>query len=129
MRLKSVNSDVELEFSNVRGDLFDFRIQARDHSAAQEIDTYSDAGGVARLFSEAAREWRGWSPAKVWESLEGELRLQLTINRTGHVTLAVRLQSNQGTRDAWCVESSIALEAGQLEAIASEARQLWPTAG
>ena len=129
MRLKSVNSDVELEFSNVRGDTFDFRIRSHDHSAVRQISAYTDTGGVVRLFSEAAREWRGWQPAKVWESLEGELRLQLTIDRAGHVRLTVRLLSDQGIHDVWCVESSIGLEAGQLDAIAAEAKQLWSTGG
>ncbi len=129
MRLKSANSDVEIEFSGVRGDEFDFRIASHDHFGARRVSAYTDADGVVRLFSEAARDWRGWSATKTWESLEGELRLQLTIDRAGHVTLTVRLRSTQGIHDAWLVETSLGLEAGQLESIAAEARQLWRAGG
>ena len=117
MRLKSSNSDAVVEFSDVRGDSFRIAVQARDHSAVRDVSAYTDALGVVRLFSEAARDWRGWQGAKAWESLEGELRLELTTDRSGHVALRVRIRSVAGGSDPWCIDTEIGLEAGGLEGL------------
>jgi hypothetical protein len=98
---------------------------AQDHSASRRVFAYTDGAGIARLFAEAAREWRGWIDAKVWESLEGEFRIALTIDRLGHVTVADRVRSDLGGSDRWQLDADIGLDAGQLECVAKEARQLW----
>jgi hypothetical protein len=95
-----------------------------DHTATREVSAYTDAKGVVRLFAEAARDWRGWQGAKVWESLEGELRLEMTIDRSGHVTFRVQMWSTF-KHDEWRLDTRIGLDAGSLEALASEARRLW----
>ena len=125
MRIKASNSDAAFEFSDVEGDTFRIAVLARDHSAVRRVSAYRDTHGVMRLFSEAARDWRGWQGAKVWESLEGELRLEMTTDRSGHVTLRARIRSSDRGYDEWCVETQIGLEAGGLEAIAADARRLW----
>src|SRR2546425_9319376 len=121
LRLKSSNSDVAMEFSNVDGDYFRVSVVARDHSAIRPVYAYTDAHGIARLFAEAARDSNGWHGPKVWESLEGELRMELTMDRLGHVALRVRIRSDAGGRDPWEHDAELALEAGQLEAIARDA--------
>ena len=129
LRLASSNSDVVLEFSDVDGDYFRVSVVARDHSAMRDVYAYTDRSGIARLFSEAAQEWRGWSGSKVWESIEGELRLGLSADRLGHVTLEIRVRSDPGISDRWQLESDLGLEAGQLDRIAGEAHRLWCECG
>ena len=77
------------------------------------------------MFAAAAREWRGWSDAKVWESLEGEFRIALTIDRLGHVTVAARVRSDPGGSDRWQLDAEVGLDGGQLEGVAKEVHQLW----
>lgn len=129
LRLTSSNSDAVVEFSDVEGDYFRVSVIARDHSATRTVYAYTDGPRIAAMFAEAAREWRGWNGAKVWESIEGELRLELSMDRLGHVTLAVRMRSEPAGPDEWQLEADIGLEAGQLDRIAREAHRLWSGGG
>ena len=72
------------------------------------------------LFRDLAANWRGWSGEKAEESLEGHLRLTCTADRTGHITIRVRLRS-MVLEDDWRVEASLHLEAGQLDLLAAAA--------
>ena len=76
LSLKSSNSDAAVNFSDVEGDRFRVSVVARDHSVSRIVYAYTDALGVAALFAQAAQEWKGWDGAKVWQSIEGELRLR-----------------------------------------------------
>ena len=78
--------------------------------------------GLARLFEDMARDWKGWSGAKEWSSLEGELTLRCTQDALGHVALQASLQQS-AYPSAWKVEAVIAIEAGQLERLAKLARR------
>lgn len=129
LRLKSSNSDAALEFSDIDGDCFRITLLPRDHSATRRVYAYTDASGIARLFGEAAREWKGWKGSKHWESLEGELRLELKIDRLGHVSLVVRIRSDRGGVDPWQLQAELGLDAGRLEGIARDAEQLWHRGG
>ena len=128
MRLTSSNSGVYIEFSDVDSDSFLVSLMAYDHSAIRRVYAYTDGPGIARLFADAAREWKGWTEAKVWESLEGEFRIALTIDRQGHVTVAARVRSDPGALDRWQLEAQLGLESGQLELVATEAHLLWSRA-
>ncbi|MEO1068124.1 MAG: DUF6228 family protein [Cyanobacteria bacterium J06638_6] len=125
IQLKSSNSDVVLKFSDVSGDYFQVALDACDHSASRQVYAYTDPWGIARLFSTAAKQWKGWEGHRVWESLEGELRLDLSIDRLGHVTLEVRIQSDPGGPDPWEHRAELTLEAGQLAAIARAMVLFW----
>lgn len=125
LRLSSSNSDVAIEFSDVEGDYFWVSVLSHDHSATRRVYAYTDGRGIARLFADAAREWSGWNEAKVWESLEGELRIELRIDRLGHVTVAVRVRSDPGGSGCWQLDAELGLDAGQLDGVAREANRLW----
>ncbi len=125
LRLASSNSDVVVELSGVDDDYFRVSVVSHDHSATLRVYAYTGGAGIARLLAEAAREWRGWQEPKVWESLEGELRIELRVDRLGHVTVAVRLQSDAGRADGWRLDAELGLDAGQLAGIAREASRLW----
>jgi cytochrome c biogenesis factor len=75
----------------------------------------------SNLFLEMAENWKGWGGEKDCESLEGHLRLEATAGALGHVRLAIRLRGLE-VSNSWSAESSIILEAGQLEALSSRAR-------
>lgn len=77
--------------------------------------------GLATLFDEMARSWRGWSGAREWESLEGELRLSCTADGKGHVDIAIRLAESLHP-DRRQVQAMALVEAGQLEALAKSIR-------
>jgi hypothetical protein len=129
LRSQDSNSDVYLEFSDVEDDYFRVSVKAHDHSASRRVYAYTDGTAIARLFADAAREWKGWVEAKVWESIEGEFRIALTSDRLGHVTVAVRVRSDPGGSDRWQLEAEIGLDAGQLEGVAKEADRLWCRGG
>lgn len=129
LQLKSSNSEAEIHFSDVEKDNFRVAVVARDHSASRSVYAYTDALGVARLFADAARDWRGWDGSKVWQSLEGELRLEMSADGRGHVFLRVQIRSNPGGSDPWQLDAEIGLDAGQLGEIAARARRLWPDGG
>jgi len=125
LRLTSSNSDVAIEFSDVERDYFRVSVIAHDHSATRRVYAYTDGAGIARLFADAAREWKGWNGVKVWESLEGELRIELSIDRLGHVIVAVQLRSDPGGSDRWQLDAELGLDAGQLDGVARGADRLW----
>lgn len=74
----------------------------------------------SKLFRSMAKDWRGWSGERAEESLEGHLHLTCTAERTGHVTIRVRLRS-MVLDDDWRVEANLHLEAGQLDHLAAAA--------
>jgi hypothetical protein len=74
----------------------------------------------SELFRGLAKDWRGWSGERAEESLEGHLRLACTADRTGHVTIRVRLR-NMALEDDWLVEADLHMEAGQLDLLAGAA--------
>lgn len=129
LRLKSSNSDTVVEFFDVEGDFFRVSVISCDHSATRGVHAYTDRAGIARLFADAAKEWRGWQEPKVWESLGGELRIELSIDNRGHVTVAVRVRSVPGRLDSWQLDAELGLDAGQLDAVARDANRLWSEGG
>jgi hypothetical protein len=84
---------------------------------------------LAAFFRDMAYHWRGWIGAKTWESLEGEFALNATTDRTGHIYLRVTLRGDRSATN-WCVESTVFLDAGQLDGLAQGvARHISGTAG
>ena len=125
LRIKSSNSDTAIEFAERKGDYFRVSILGRAHSATRDVYAYTDADGLARLFTEAAHDWKGWKEPKIWESLEGELRGALTHDGKGEVTLKVDINADQGGTDPWRHHAALSIDAGQLETIAGDASQFW----
>jgi len=124
-QIKSTRTDALLEFFDLSGDYFKVSLRSTSHSAVRNVYAYTDAEGIARLFQEAASEWRGWSGTKSWESLEGELRIELKADKTGHISMNVEINHDCGNPDPWRLKSCIMMEAGQLETIAKRASQFF----
>jgi hypothetical protein len=81
-------------------------------------------GGLPAFFANLAQEWHGWDGARRWSTHAEQLRLEATTDRLGHVSLHVVLQRSTGE---WTIEGDVALDAGQLAAIAEEAGALLAT--
>jgi hypothetical protein len=64
--------------------------------------------------------WRGWEGKKSWLSMDGELEIDATSDRTGHITLVVRIPG-YATASPWSAEANVVVEAGQIEAVAHAA--------
>ncbi|MEA2700296.1 MAG: hypothetical protein QOI66_4567 [Myxococcales bacterium] len=129
LQLRSSNSEVEIQFSDVVEDYFRVSVVARDHSASRKVYAYTDAHGVVKMFAEAARDWKGWQGAKVWQSLEGELRLELRADHLGHVSLRAEIRSDPGGADPWRLDAEVGLDSGQLDSIVAGAKALWGNGG
>ncbi|MGC4091747.1 MAG: DUF6228 family protein [Polyangiaceae bacterium] len=76
----------------------------------------------ADFFATLASDWRSLADNLEQESLEGHVCLTASVDRRGHVSLRVRLR---GVDAGWLAEGVIALEVGQLDAIAASARKFF----
>ncbi len=116
--LKSTQSATLLRFEWVGVEQMVATVETVGLSASTDVYTFM-SGVPIDLFEAIAREWRGWQGPKQWESLEGELKLTATMDRTGHVSVQVELRRG----GAWELRAWIVLEAGQLDAIAAQLRR------
>lgn len=80
------------------------------------------SGSPAGLFTEVARDWRGWSGEKIWGDIDGTLTLRATCDSLGHVGLSVRMRDPSGDQ----LEGRVTLEAGTLDNWARKMAQLLP---
>jgi hypothetical protein len=112
-----------LEIEPEGSDYLVARIRSAKVSAEVRVWLHEDAQTLSALFDAMAAEWRGWSYEKTWASIEGELALKATIDRAGHVEIRLRMQDVL-CANPWSLATSIKTEAGQLEAIAKQARRV-----
>lgn len=86
-----------------------------------------NAPAIAEFFGEMARQWRGWRDVKRWGSIEAQLELEATATSLGQISLRVKLREDFGGAD-WRVETTLMIEAGQLESIARAAKRFFAPA-
>ena len=79
------------------------------------------------FFDDLAKHWKGWSDTKSWTSLEGELGLEATTDRLGHIYLRVTLRAIEISAN-WTVQTTLLIEAGQLDRLAMEATRVFGAA-
>ena len=70
--LRSSNSDASVEFSALNGDYFSVTVKAHDHFASRQVYAFRDASGIAAVFAEAAKDWKGWVGAGQLEAISLE---------------------------------------------------------
>jgi hypothetical protein len=102
-----------LESYAIELEALDFHVQAR-------VGNPGYGHPPSQLFEEIAVSWTGWEGTKSWFSMEGELELEATSDRTGHVTLTVAIPASANQRQ-WSARVAVTIEAGQLERLAEEA--------
>ena len=82
------------------------------------------APSLSEYFRDIAEHWRGWKGEKRWATLEEEFSLTATADNLGHVRLGYLLRSPY-TGFHWGLNGALELEAGQLDALASEVQLVW----
>jgi Family of unknown function (DUF6228) len=80
---------------------------------------------LADFFDELAGSWRGWAGVKAWVGMEGGMTLSCSHDGLGHVQVSVTLR--QLSRAGWRVESDAVVDAGQLDGLVRELRELLST--
>jgi hypothetical protein len=121
LRIKSVRDAFELVVGPPDGDRFPVRLVGNPMNA----DVTGWEHGYSHLvafFEDLARNWRGWTGEKTWESLEHHLTLTATTDRLGHVYLRAALRDIDDPSD-WRAATTLLIEAGQLDALADAARR------
>jgi Family of unknown function (DUF6228) len=116
--IKSSSTDTVLRLLGRNGDYFTVAIQGTAVSAARVVWGYTDCDLLVQLFQSMARDWRGWTDARKWDSIAGEFALSCTCDRAGHVRLGVTLHVADAA-ERWRVEYTLTVEAGQLQALAA----------
>jgi hypothetical protein len=123
--IKSANTGAKLEFSEVRNEYFTVVFSSVSLSASHRVWVYTgDCEQLVCLFVEMAENWTGWEGAKTWDAIEGDFTLSCTSDRLGHITLEVELVGRDDP-ELWSAKFNIEVEAGQLEKIANEIKELF----
>lgn len=93
-------------------DFLSVTLSGPDLSAGRQVYAGWDGGftSLAGFFSDLADGWRGWRGERVFESIEGDLRIQATHD--GHVNLHVTLWEST-VPDGWSVQSVVRIDAGE----------------
>lgn len=93
-------------------DYLSVAVTGPDMSATRQVYAGWDGGftALAAFFSGLADQWRGWEGQRVFESIEGDLRIQAAHD--GHVSLRVLLWEST-VPDGWRVEAAVRLDAGE----------------
>jgi hypothetical protein len=119
VEIRSTKGRRILRFHNHSGDYFTASIEGDNLKASRRVWGYTDCEFLVQLFEGMARDWKGWQGERNWESIEGELKIAVSMRITGQVTIAVALRHFDG-EDDWRLDVPVFTEAGQLESIAHE---------
>jgi hypothetical protein len=117
--IKSAHGGTTLDFSELAGGFYRVTLSVSDVRGSCLVCDYEPAAYLRGFFRDLATNWRGWKGKKEWSSLEGELRLTATSDSVGHISLSVRIRSGPYPFD-WSLSTTLLLEAGNLEQIASQ---------
>lgn len=80
-------------------------------TASAVIHEYTErANPLVQYFQDLSDHWRGWSGAKEYESLEGDLRL--SAQHTGHVIITAQLRSFIEPAE-WTAEGEFRIDPGE----------------
>ena len=113
--IATARDQASLELSPLDANFFRATLRSRGVDGTARVSTYM-ANGLAALFQGFADDWRGWEGVRAWRSLEGELTISATSDKTGHVYLDVRLR--EGAPALWTLDAQLVLEAGMLDDLA-----------
>ena len=81
-------------------------------------------GGLAEYFEGLAKEWRGWSGERRWESLEGDVALIAVHDGHGTIALRATLRTEAFAQHRWSASAELLVDAGGLDHLARQARLL-----
>lgn len=123
--IQSANTGAKLEFSEVGNEYFTVAFSSASLSALHRVWVYTgDCERLVSLFVEMAENWRGWEGAKNWDAIEDDFSLSCISDKLGHITLEVELVGRDAS-ELWSAKFNVDVEAGQLEKIANEIKELF----
>jgi hypothetical protein len=122
LSIKSRSSDRELFFLNPRQDYFTVELRGSSVRATRDVYAYTDASGLAKLFSKLAASKRPWVGAERWEALEGEFSISAQCSTLGQVSFSVLIRDHLGGPEEWSVSAVLETELGGLPGIAADAQ-------
>ncbi len=122
--IKSVRSDAELAFTDREGDYFTIVLRGTELSAIHRVWGYTDCDFLVDGLARLARETRGFAERLSWNSIEGDLGIDVHCDKLGHILVQVKMQHCRGIED-WRLECEIETELGQLPSIAAGAARFF----
>jgi hypothetical protein len=104
-----------ITFRNVartnQGDIWSMDVEVADNGLRAKLKVWSNYAvgfdDLITLFADMARDWRGWTGERVYETIEHDLRISGT-HRNSRIELDVELN-----HDRWQVRMSTSLDAGE----------------
>ena len=123
--IKSAHSAARIRFFGIDGDCFHVEVTNPESSGTVGVWAYTDANGPADFFAVLSENWRGWQGEKKWSSIEGEFSIVATTDKLGHISLTVEMQHDFGAAEPWRLKATVVIDAGQLEAIAKDAKAVF----
>ena len=129
--INSVSSSNTLTFSESDGlnlppgkEYFRATLTGDKLSASAKVYAYQPHGKITNLFDYLATNWRGWTGTQQWASIEGELTLKCTWQKSGKVNIETTLLSGHYDDD-WSAQLIIYVEPNQLDQISSKVKQFF----
>jgi hypothetical protein len=81
-------------------------------------------GGLPDYFETLAKDWRGWSGERRWESLEDDVALVAVHDGHGTISVRAHLRTEAFAQHRWSASAELLLDAGGLDRLARQARLL-----
>ena len=103
-----------------RLDGYSVELDALDFHAATGVGNPGYGHSPAQFFARLAAQWTGWPGTESWRSMDGEMAIAATCDRTGHVTLTFMIPAPTSS-GIWSASASIMTTAGQLDRLADRA--------
>jgi hypothetical protein len=103
---------------------WNYQAQLRGHALQATLSIGDDdPARFIDYFEALAQDWRGWSDSRRYESLDGSLRIDATHDGVGSVSFHVTIRGDLPNAVDWSATQRLAVEPGQLAAIAAAARK------
>ena len=129
--IRSVKDGATLDLAPKVGhadpDCFEFTLTTPIATLGGLSSTYV-VGSPALFFDRLAASWRGWKGELEWKPLDNVIGMTAMCDKLGHVQLLVELKSQVFPPD-WEFSYLLYLEAGSLETLARQFRQVFPLHG
>ncbi|CAN5346683.1 hypothetical protein BH10ACI2_BH10ACI2_25450 [soil metagenome] len=118
--ISSVESDLRLEFSEIKGEFLTVRLHSKHLTAFRKITTFTDSHGIPNLLEKLSLLEKPWDGEEGWEALEGDFAIFASCTRLGSVSFRIQLRGYSEAED-WRAETILLTEMGQLKKIARSA--------
>jgi hypothetical protein len=124
-RIHSSISDREIVFSNKEVNWFDVEIFSSTLRCSHSVWHDETHPRVDEFFRELAAFRKPWDDERIWESLEGDLRISASCSRTGNVHLSINIKQHMGGDEESNITTGVIIELGQLSSTAEGMRDLF----